>query len=248
MVAVSYYVTPYEVVTKLLLIPSALMAVLFPAFTLAGSKDRRRAIILFDNSINFIVILLSPIVILSNTFAYEGLYYWLGLDFSINSTTVFQLITIGVYFNSIAQAPYGLIQSHGRPDLTAKLHVSELPFYFLILWISIVNYGIVGAAFAWMLRSMVDMIMLFEIARKLLSLRNLYIQKRVLLMLATLICMSIGSLLHGVFIKSVFTVLTFGFFVPSVWFYVLSINERITLFKFFRTQKLTKFLIRCKRE
>lgn len=41
--AVAYYATPYEVVTKFWLIPSALVGVLFPAFSTALAHDRQRA-------------------------------------------------------------------------------------------------------------------------------------------------------------------------------------------------------------
>ena len=37
----------------------------------------------------------------------------------------------------------------GRPDLTAKLHLAELPLYVGFLWALIHQLGIVGAAAAW---------------------------------------------------------------------------------------------------
>jgi len=79
MIAVAYYATPYEVVTKLWIIPGALMGVLFPAFAAALVQDRARAARLFNRSVNYIFLSLFPVVLIIVTFAHEGLIlcnYW----------------------------------------------------------------------------------------------------------------------------------------------------------------------------
>jgi O-antigen/teichoic acid export membrane protein len=134
MTAVAYYATPYEVAAKLAIIPAALMGVLFPAFTSALAQDRTYAIRLFDRSVNYIFLLLFPIALIIVTFAHEGLTLWLGGEFANNSSVVLQLLTVGVFINCHTQVPFGMIQSAGRPDLTAKLDLIELPFYLLVLW------------------------------------------------------------------------------------------------------------------
>ena len=72
-----------------------------------------------------------------------------------------QFLAIGVFLNSLANVPFGLVQSVGRPDLTAKSHMIELPFYLFILWWLLNAYGIVGVAIAWVLRVAVDTIILY---------------------------------------------------------------------------------------
>src|SRR6266850_6479155 len=47
MAAVAYYATPYEIVTKLWLIPGALVGVMFPAFSTSFAQDRDRAALLY---------------------------------------------------------------------------------------------------------------------------------------------------------------------------------------------------------
>jgi O-antigen/teichoic acid export membrane protein len=65
--------------------------------------------------------------------------------------------------------PFTLIQGVGRADLTAKLHLAELPVYLPLLWWLISHAGIEGAAMTWALRSLFDMLLLFALSLRLLG-------------------------------------------------------------------------------
>jgi O-antigen/teichoic acid export membrane protein len=56
--------------------------------------------------------------------------------------------------------PFGLIQGVGRPDITAKFHLLELPAYLLLLWYAVQAWGVVGAAVAWTARVGADLLLL----------------------------------------------------------------------------------------
>ncbi len=167
--AVAYYATPGEVVTKLLLISGSLMGVLFPAFSSTFENDRKKTVSLFFKGIKFIYLIMFPIVLVILTLAGEGLAFWLGAEFAHQSTLILQLMGIAILFISLGQVPYSLIQGVGRPDITAKLHMIEFPFYLVILWLSIQRFGTRGAAFAWMIRAMIDSTLLTILARRLLG-------------------------------------------------------------------------------
>jgi len=156
-------------VTRLLLIPAGLAAVLFPAFaaTVEGGSDR--AALLFSRGLKYTFIALFPAVLLVVAFAKEGLGVWLGLTFAGHSTHVLQLLAIGVLINSVAQIAFALVQGLGRADLTAKLHLLEVPVYTVMLLALVVSKGIDGAAAAWLLRVAVDMLLLLLISGRLLS-------------------------------------------------------------------------------
>jgi O-antigen/teichoic acid export membrane protein len=64
--------------------------------------------------------------------------------------------------------PYTLLQALGRPDLTARFHLIELPVYVLVLWSMIRTFGIEGAAIAWLIRVALDALLLFAMARRFL--------------------------------------------------------------------------------
>jgi len=167
--AVAYYATPGEVVTKLLLISSSLMGVLFPAFSSTFENNQEKTISMFSKGVKYIYLVMFPIVLAILVLTREGLTFWLGTEFAIQSTLVMQLMTVAIFFISMGRVPYALIQGVGRPDITAKLHMSELPIYLVILWIAVQRFGIKGAAFVWMLRALIDSALLYFFARRLLA-------------------------------------------------------------------------------
>ena len=168
MTAVAYYTTPYEIVTKFWIIPGSLMSVMFPAFSTILVQDKERAANLFDKVVKYIFYVLFPFVFATVMFSEDGLRWWLGNEFAINSTIVLQLLTVGVFINSLAHVPSGMMQSAGRPDILAKMHLIELPTYLLLLWSMLKYYGIAGAAVAWVLRVSIDSIALFMFVNNLL--------------------------------------------------------------------------------
>ena len=109
--------------------------VLFPAFsTLNGSGDKKKLGELFMRSIKYILLISGIISLIVILFAKNILLLWLGNSFAEHSVLVLQILSAGVLINSIAHVPYNLIQGIGRPDLTAKFHLIELPFYIFIAW------------------------------------------------------------------------------------------------------------------
>jgi O-antigen/teichoic acid export membrane protein len=164
MTAVAYYATPYDVVTRLLIIPTSLLGVLFPAFSTSLAVDRARAGRFFERAISFLFLLMYPITLILVMFAHEGLTLWLGNGFAVHSAPVLQWIAFGIFINSLGMVPFGSIQADGRPDVTAKLHLAELPIYFGILWVLLKKLGIEGAAIAWFLRVLLDSAVLYWIA------------------------------------------------------------------------------------
>ena len=169
LVAVAYYATPYEVVTKFLFIPGALVGVMFPAFSTSFARDRGQTAGLYGRSVKYLFVILLPGVLATIMLARYGLTIWLGADFAEHSFRVLQWLAVGVFLNSLAHVPFALVQGAGRPDLTAKLHLLELPGYLLALVLLIRGFGIEGAAVAWTARVGVDAAVLFGMAQRLLG-------------------------------------------------------------------------------
>ena len=226
MSAVTYYATPYEVVTKLLIIPVALMGVLFPAFATALAQDQVRAARLYGRSVIYVFLLLFPAVLIIVTFAREGLTLWLGSEFSGDSSLVLQILAVGVLVNCIAHVPSGLIQSAGRPDLTAKLHLAELPFYLLILWWLLSYYGIVGVAIAWVARVVIDALLLFVIANRLLPSGPNVMSRAVLMTAMSLSMLALGMFIPGLALKGGVLFVMLLAFITFAWFIVLATDEK----------------------
>jgi O-antigen/teichoic acid export membrane protein len=217
MAAVAYYVTPYEVITKLWIIPAATVGVLFPAFAAAFSKERARATILYSRGQKFILLLIVPVVIFTISFAEHGLMLWLGDEFAQKSTFVLQCLALGVLVNCMAYLPSSLIRGAGRPDLTAKLHLLELPVYIIFLWVMIKNYGINGAALGWLLRNGLDMLLLFFFSSQILPevRSNIY---RHLIALSVALSLGLFSMtIESIVMKTVLVILVTILAVSFLW-------------------------------
>ena len=226
MTAVAYYATPYEVVTKFWLIPGALVGVMFPAFSTSSVHDRNRMAILFGRSVKYLLVVLFPLVLLVVVLAQDGLKLWLGAEFAQNSVHVVQWLAIGVFINSLAQVPFVLLQGIGKPDLTAKLHLIELPGYLVALYWLIKAYGIEGAAIAWTARVSVDALVLFGLTRRFLPVGAAFRPQTSLLVTLALVTLGLAVLLQGRVLKGSFLLLTIPGFMLVAWYLVLSPEER----------------------
>jgi O-antigen/teichoic acid export membrane protein len=227
--AVAYYVTPYEIVTKLLVIPGALVGVLFPMFSASLAGDRPQAVALFSRSVCWLFLALFPVILVAVVFASEGLRLWLSEEFALNGTTVLQLLAVGVLFNSLAHIPFAFVQGAGRADLTAKLHLAELPFYLLLLWVFMNQWGIVGAAAAWTLRVAVDAVALFVMSAWLETDLGRTLKQDALMFVPALAVLAVGCWLGGTATKIVFAALVMAGFALFAWHQLLSGDERAFL-------------------
>ena len=224
--AVAYYATPYEVVTKLWLIPGALVSVLFPAFSTSFVQDYNRTGIFFRQGVKYLFLGLFPFTLIIVTLAHEGLDIWLGPDFVENSTRVLQWLAVGVFINSLAHIPFALVQGVGRPDLTAKLHLSELPIYLFAVWWLIGAYGIEGAAIAWVARVAVDALILFAMATRFLPRGATIMGRMAFTITMALLTLGVATVPEDIAMKALFLLLTLVIFVMGTWFLLLVPEER----------------------
>ena len=224
----AYYTTPYEMITKLWIIPSAIIRVLFPVFAMSYIKDKERMSSLYFKSMKYIFLIMFPVAIIIVTFANELLTFWLGSVFANKSYMILQILTIGVLVNSISQVPYTMIQSIGRPDITAKLHFIELPFYLIIVWFMVDFYGIVGAAIAWTLRIIIDTILLFWFSHIFLHLKgSKYCVKKIFIVISGSLSMFLIAVLLNSFLVQVFFLISFVLvFTYIVWQLFLTLEEK----------------------
>jgi O-antigen/teichoic acid export membrane protein len=240
MAAVAYYSAPYEMVTRLWIIPSSFVATLFPAFSvLSGQRQSKRLAFFFARSTQWVLLTLGSLVVVLIVFAYDILQLWLGSAFAVESTGVLQILAVGVLVNSLAHVPYSLLQAQGRPDVTAKLHLVELPLHGVLVWWLISLWGTPGAALAWTVRVAVDALLLAMAARHLtmLPLRTFVsaevIQTLLFLCLFTGILFAINSLLLAVGPRLLGLGLTVLLGSMLVWHYVIDGKDRDQILKLF---------------
>jgi O-antigen/teichoic acid export membrane protein len=161
----TYYVTPQEMMTKLLIIPMGLQQAIFPAF---AGLSRHEAASLYRKSADTLLLLMLPLALLVLLFSRELLTLWLGSAFASRSFVVLEVLAAGMLINSLAHVPSSMIQAIGRPEVNAKLHSLELPLYLVLAWWMISHQGILGAAIAWVVRVTADAIGFFVVGYRVL--------------------------------------------------------------------------------
>ncbi len=166
--SVAYYTTPSELVFRLSVVSESIIGALFPALSTMYAMQRA------DNAANaanvatkviLLVVGIAATVII--VLAKDLLAIWLGADFAAHGAVVLQILTVALIVVSVARIPYASIQAVGRPDVTAKLHLIELPIYIVVLAVCTATVGLAGAALAWTLRVGLDAVLLFMASRRL---------------------------------------------------------------------------------
>jgi O-antigen/teichoic acid export membrane protein len=163
--AVTLYVTPFEVISRLSIIPMAVMGVAFPAFSRSLAEDPRQADRLWRHSLVAVAALLAVPVLGVVFLARPLLAAWLDPGFAARAAAPAAILAVGVLVHGLAQPSFNLLQAAGRAHVTARLHLLEAPFYIGYMWWLTARFGIVGTACAWLLRVSASAIVLTVLAR-----------------------------------------------------------------------------------
>jgi len=165
--AVAYYTVPYDVLTRMWVVPTAVQGVLFPAFALMRGTGSTRIVDVFARSIRITLLVMLPLFAIGILLPFEALRLWVGAGFATQSAHVAQVLMVGVLINAIARYPYALVQSFGHADWAALVHVLELPVYAGALVASLHEFGIIGAAYTWTARICVDAVVFLVLSVRL---------------------------------------------------------------------------------
>jgi O-antigen/teichoic acid export membrane protein len=226
-VVVAYYTAPFEIVTKLMIVASSVANSLFPAF--AGRSDPHEQAGLYVRGVVMTSVGLFPILIVLLLFAPEILRLWLGPVFAERSSGVLQMLALGVYINCLAQIAFTLIQGAGRSDVTAMLHIAEIPFYLAAAWLLIRFRGVEGAALAWTLRVTIDAAAMFVVARRVAPMSSAPDHRRAWSLVALGVVLTVTAVACGsapLLERAVLAVVSMMTVLGFAWFGVASVLER----------------------
>jgi O-antigen/teichoic acid export membrane protein len=227
--AIAYYTAPFDAILRLTILPGAAVGVLFPAFAVSMVQDPSRVTLLLRRGTKYVFLTIFPIVLIIVSFAPEFLRVWLGPAFSYNGAVVLRWIAAGVFINSLAQFPFVMIQSAGRPDITSKVVIAELPIYLAALWLLTKKFGIEGTAIAWTGRITIDAILYFFFAHQLLPHRPRYYQKLSIVTFGALSVLLLATVPRDIAIKIAFLVSTLLAFAWASWVWAFEGEERLFL-------------------
>jgi len=225
---VANYATPYEAVTKLLVFPTAVVAVLFPAFSNIAANDRSRLSQLLHDGIRTIVVCLFPATFLLAAIPGEILSLWLrNPEVAAAGAPVLRMLAIGVFLNSVGYVPFVALQGVGRPDITGKLNLIELPLYAGALWMFTHDWkwGITGVAVAWTLRVGFDAALMYVATRRVTDshdARGLSPWVLAMMGVAFAACFTISSTIG----RLVLLFVVLGVYLPTAWLTLVRPEEK----------------------
>ncbi len=224
--AVAAYTVPFDMVTRLTVVPGAVAGVLFPAFALSLVKDPNRTALLLGRGVKYIFLVVFPVILTIIVFAPEGLRLWLGNTLTANSAFVLRWLAVGVFVSCLAQLPFNLIQSAGKPSITATIQLVELLPYVLGLFLLVWAYGIEGAAVAWAARVTVDAGLMFFFAYRQLPRRPQFLLKLGAAVTAAFLAFYAATLPSALPVKSAALAAVLLVFGVVFWFLGFSPEER----------------------
>ncbi len=163
---VAYYTVPFEMLIRLLILPGALTAALFPRLTALIRVDKTMAASLYKKSLKAIAMVMLPCCLAVAALSHWGLFIWLGAEFAEKGWMIVLTLSIGLFFNAIAHAPFAAIQAAGNPKKTAQFHLMEFVIYVPFLFVALHLFGLLGAAIAWTIRVLMDAMLLLFYVRK----------------------------------------------------------------------------------
>jgi O-antigen/teichoic acid export membrane protein len=158
---VTYYATPQNLITRLNLLPIAMVRTLFPRLSAVSRAD---ADALAHSALAFLNGAFTPCVIVALFALKPFLTLWLGPAVAA-AAPVASVLVLGVWLGGQSGILGILIQAQTNPAYIASVNWLELPVFAGALWCGIHWFGIMGAGVVVVTKSLFDYAVLLWFAR-----------------------------------------------------------------------------------
>ncbi|NHN89356.1 oligosaccharide flippase family protein [Acetobacter conturbans] len=154
--ATSYYSTPADVVNRFNMLTTSVSGSSFPALSSSWRRDPQRTAEIYSTSVLVVCALLFPPCLVAGLFSHPLLALWIDPGFADQSSTIMKFLCVGVFLGGVDTIASGLVDAIGRADANAKFSICEIFFYLPLLYLSLIFFGVPGAACAWAIRICAD--------------------------------------------------------------------------------------------
>lgn len=158
--SVATYTIPYELVVQSLVIVGAISSVAFPSLSKLMHEESSQWQRIFQRWLIIVFLVMLFVTVTFGLLLPVVLPMWIGANLPAESVLIGQILLVGVFFNSIGVMYFSLLHAKGRSDITARIHLLELPLFLVTLYMLVSQYGLYGAAWAWAGRMFLDAILL----------------------------------------------------------------------------------------
>jgi O-antigen/teichoic acid export membrane protein len=148
-------------------LPVTIVQSLVPAFSrLNMNPDRTSLELLYRRALRGMLFWAVPSAMFICAVAQPFFTVWAGAEFGRESTLPLYLLMGGVVAEIMTYVPYALLVALGRTDIIARCNVSLVVPYLIVSAVLIHQFGAVGAAIAWSLRTLTGAIAFGYFARR----------------------------------------------------------------------------------
>ena len=156
--AVGYYSTAGDLITRLYLIPTAITNSVFPAVAASQLRDPIHACQIIRRAIVTITSAIFPFSIIFLLFGSYLLQLWLGPEIASHISPLLPWFSLGLIFAASDTLIMGVIDCLGFPKVNSQFSMVELVVYVPLMALCLKYAGIQGAAIAWFLRAVFDLV------------------------------------------------------------------------------------------
>lgn len=147
MAALTFYTVPFDLAARLWIISTSMTMTLFPAFSsLTAEGNHAKLRDFYMKSIKMLSLMSGPIVCTMIAFSRDILNLWVGSEFADKSTTVFQVLLVGMLLDYPQIISSTLLEGSGHPRTLAVIKFVYLPIHILLCVLFLRVFNIAGAA------------------------------------------------------------------------------------------------------
>jgi O-antigen/teichoic acid export membrane protein len=169
--ALPYYAVPFNLLQRLQILPGSVARAAFPVITslIATGAWRQVSVLLARLNQSLIPAVVGVLFVV---FVWGGpvLTLWLGQEFASVAVTPLQMLAAGFAVALLAPFAGTLLASAGRPDITARLYVVELPVNLIVVTVLTREFGLLGAAASFLIRALLETALVWWLALRVLPL------------------------------------------------------------------------------
>lgn len=157
--AVAQYNVPFNLAIRVRIVPSVMSRTIFPRMS---AQDSATSLDFFGKATKLLAAILTPIIVLGVFAMQPFIHFWINPNFATQAGPIGRILLLGIWFNGIAFIPIAYLQAQARPGVVARLQLWQIVPFLAVLWFSIHHFGLLGAAWAWTGRVIIDAVLLFN--------------------------------------------------------------------------------------
>jgi len=168
--ALSYYALPGNVAAKTPGVINTLSGVIFPMISgLNGQQDLEKIRYIYKRAFNLLTVVSFAVSISLILFANKLLLYWLSADFAAKSTKVLIILVCTYFFLSLGGTLNAFLLGLSKTKFLFKSSLFMALVNIGLLFVLLPRFGIVGAAWAYLISVLPIMYMFYYSEKKFLQ-------------------------------------------------------------------------------